>query len=141
MDESTGPTGPVAPDPMELSPPVPRTISLAEILAEAEVTKQKEQLDKALLDSILSVSVLDVKPKLIDWALKGYPNSYSIYEVTVVPPPLCSDGVQRNFMRYVEYLLQKTLYDHMMLLQPRFIDITLVYVIYENTIQIGVVKG
>lgn len=118
----------------------PETISLSDILLSAELIQQQETTDRATLNSILSLSIQSIKPKLVQWALLGFPYGYPIYEVTLVKPVVCSDGVQRDFMGYVEYLLGTTLLAHVSLLQPKFTDIEVRYALFGSTIKIVVIK-
>jgi hypothetical protein len=115
MAESTGPTGP---------PPPPAPITIADILSSVEVLQQKEAADKTVLDAIGTASVESLRSKLVAWALAGFPNAYTLMEVTVNPPPQCSDGVVRDLTSYIMFCSGKTIQDHVALLQEKLVDMT-----------------
>ena len=121
MYSFTGPTGP---------PPPPPPISLSDIMNAIEVLQQKEAADKAALDVISTVSADSLRPKLVSWALAGFPNAYTLMEVTVNPPPQCSDGVVRDLTSYITFCSGKTIQEHVALLQEKLTDMT---VSFANT--------
>jgi hypothetical protein len=88
------------------------SISLSDIQNERDVIFQREQAMKTVLtNSLLNWSVSDIKPKLIDWALQGYPINYEIVRVEIDLLPVCSDGVNRNIPSFIEYCIGCTLAD------------------------------
>jgi len=88
------------------------SISLSDIQNERDVIFQREQTMKTVLtNSLLNWSVSDIKPKLIDWALQGYPINYEIVRVEIDLLPVCSDGVNRSIPSFIEYCIGCTLAD------------------------------
>ncbi len=104
--------------------PAPAPISITDLLNDVEVLQQKEAADKALLDSISTASADSLRPKLVAWALAGFPNAYTLMEVTVNPPPQCSDGVVRGLTDYIVFCSSKTIQEHVALLQEKLADMT-----------------
>ena len=76
--------------------PPPAPITIDDLLNTIEVLKQKEEDDKNTLENIAKVTTDELKTKLIAWAKLGFPNSYELLKITIVPPTTCSDGVKRN---------------------------------------------
>ena len=129
MAESTGPTGP---------PPPPAPITIADILGTVEVLQQKEAADKATLDAISTTSAESLRSKLVAWALAGFPNAYTLMEVTVNPPPQCSDGVVRDLTSYITFCSGKTIQEHVALLQEKLVDMTVSFANMGHAIAIVV---
>jgi hypothetical protein len=84
-----------------------------------EVVTQKEQQDKANLESISTISYETLKTKLLSWATSGFPNVYEIHKLTITPPTICSDGVTRNLSDYIEFCSGKPIQEHVAILQQR----------------------
>jgi hypothetical protein len=100
-------------------PTPPPQITLADILAAAEVVSQKEAQDKAQLDSIGTISFEALRMTLIQWAKSGFPNAAPIYSVAITPPATCSDGVARSLSDYVPFVTGKTMTELIAPLQAR----------------------
>lgn len=122
-----------------VAPPPP--IKLADILAATEVIQQKEAQDKIVLDSIAAQSFESLRTKLIQWGVAGFPNVYSILSVSVVPPPVCSDGVSRSLADYIAFCSGKTIGEHVALLQEKLDDIVVSYANMGESIAIVVSKA
>lgn len=127
----TGPTGP---------PPTPTVITLADILNASEVVRQKESADKAALESIENVTFDSLRTKLIQWASVGFPNAFTILEVPIVPPNVCSDGIARTLSDYIIYCSGKTLEERVAALQTKLPDIVVSFANTGNSIIIIVSK-
>lgn len=104
--------------------PAPAPISITDLLSDVEVLQQKEAADKAALDAIGASSHDSLRPKLVAWALAGFPNAYTLVEVTVTPPPQCSDGVARDLTSYITFCSGKSIQEHVALLQEKLADMT-----------------
>jgi hypothetical protein len=100
-------------------PPPPPQITLADILAASEVVSQKEAQDKAMLESIGSISFETLRVTLIQWAKAGFPNASPLYSVAITPPETCSDGVKRSLSDYVTFVTGKTMAELIAPLQAR----------------------
>ncbi len=127
------PTGPSEPAPLP-------TISIQDILGSVEVSQNREAEDKAKLEAIGVISFETLRSSLLQWATKGFPNAYTIYEVPMVAPALCSDGVARSLPDYIVFCSGKTINEHVDVLQQRLIDITVSYAYTGSTILIVVSK-
>jgi len=126
--ESTGPTGPVM-------------ISLADIVNAAEVVAQKELSDKALLESIGTLSLETVTSKLLLWGKTGFQNAFPLVNVSIVPPAVCSDGVTRSLQDYIQFCSGKTIQQHVQVLQDRMTDISVSFANMGDSISIVVSKA
>lgn len=105
------PAGP-QPDP---EPP----LSLSDILSSVEVLTRKEADDKALLDSIGGMSTAELRTMLVIWATAGCPSAHLFRTITVTPPTVCSDGVARGLEDYITFCSQKTIAEHVAVLQAK----------------------
>lgn len=110
--------------PVILPPPV---ITLNDILSSVEVIAQKEQEDKATLESIALIPHETLKSKLVTWATLGFPNVYEIHRLVIIPPTICSDGVSRNLSDYIEFCSQKPMQEHVASLQQRVQDMVITF--------------
>jgi hypothetical protein len=146
---STGPTGPSEPTPEEALPILPTgpsgpaplpTISIQDILGSVEVSQNRESEDKAKLEAIGVISFETLRSSLLQWATKGFPNAYTIYEVPMTPPNVCSDGVSRSLPDYIVFCSGKTINEHVDVLQQRLIDIAVSFAYTGSVILIVVSK-
>ncbi len=109
-----------------LAPPVdpaPDVLTLADLLADHEFVLIKEAEDAALLDLIGSQSVQGLKPKLLEWLMRGKPDGFPILSLAVNPPTQCSDGITRSLPDYIQFCSGKTIQEHIGLLQAKLPDI------------------
>ena len=140
IDEQTysstfNPYGPPPP------PPPPDILTLADLLAEHDIVVAKERADKELLESIGTQTVQAIKPKLIEWVVKGRPDGFPIIEISVVPPTKCSDGQTRNLPDYVEFCSGKPIQEHVGLLQAKLPDIHVSFANIGGKICVTVLKA
>jgi hypothetical protein len=124
---TSGPTGPsdvgmIMPLPTE---PLPDILSIDDLIDESAQLLAKEARDGDALRTIGLQSTVSLKPKLVEWVVKGKPNVYPIVSVHVEPPPQCSDGVSRNLPEYIEFCSGKSIVDHMALLQAKLVGMVL----------------
>jgi hypothetical protein len=110
--EQTGPTGP---------PPLP-TITIADILNEQQLVLQKEANDKSALEAIGSMTFDSLRSTLIHWASIGFPNAYTLMQVSITPPAVCSDGASRGLADYITFCSGKTINEHVNILQQKLPD-------------------
>ncbi len=139
-----GPTGATGPAEVTLStgpPPPPPTLTLAEIMAAQEVLAKLESDDKDKLEAIGRITIDVLRPKLIAWAVAGFPNNYAIHTLSIAPPACCSDGVVRSLADYIVFCSGKSLADHIAPLQVTLPDITVAYTYSAPTISIVVIKS
>jgi hypothetical protein len=110
--EQTGPTGP---------PPLP-TITIADILNEQQLVLQKEANDKSALEAIGTMTCDSLRSTLIHWASIGFPNAYTLMQVSITPPAVCSDGASRGLADYITFCSGKTINEHVNILQQKLPD-------------------
>jgi hypothetical protein len=116
-------------------------IRLDDILSSQIVLRNQEASDKVLLESIGTISAQIIKPRLIHWASTGFQNAYSIYDIPMRAPPICSDGQRRSLQDYVEFVSGKTIQDHVGILQGRLPDIVVSFAYSGSSIMIVVSKA
>jgi hypothetical protein len=117
------------------------TISLADIQNERDVIFQREQTMKTVLtNALLNWTVSDIKPKLVDWALQGYPINYEIVRVEIDLLPVCSDGVSRSIPSFVAYCIGCTLMDVLNKFYSKISGFLISYQHTSNSVSICVTK-
>ena len=89
--------------------PVKIPLSINDLLNSYEVTVVKETADRACVATFTAPSVDGLKPTLYKWAALGFPAGYTVSTVSLSPPALCLDGVNRTLVYYFEYLIGKTI--------------------------------
>lgn len=126
----TGPTG-----------PVPVIITIQDILSATELLQQKEAADRVLLEGIGNVTFESLKSKLLVWATSGFPNAYSLMDVPIQPPALCSDGQARTLSDYIIFCSGKTIQDHVAVLQAKLPDISVSFANMGTSIAVVVSRS
>jgi len=121
-------------------PPPPDVLTLADLLADQDLLLAKEAVDKNRLESIGSQSVQGLKPKLLEWLMKGKPDGFPILQLEIVPPAQCSDGVARSLPDYIEFCSGKTIQDHVGLLQAKLPDILVSFANIGGMVSVTVLK-
>ena len=121
-------------------PPVPDVLTLADLLADHDFVLAKEAADAALLDSIGGQSVQGLKPKLLEWVMKGQPDGFPILSLDIKPPAQCSDGVARSLPDYIEFCSGKTIQEHVGLLQAKLPDIHVSFANIGGMVAVTVLK-
>lgn len=119
-------------------PVVEPPLSIEDLMNDVVVLQQKEAMDSAALNSIAGISI---REPLVTWATLGFPNAWSIHEVSVVPPARCSDGVARDLAGYIQFVSGKTIGDHVAALQARVTGIVVSYAWTGASILIVVTKA
>ena len=110
---------------LEALPPPPDVLSLADLLNDHSVVETKEQADKALLETIGTSPVSNLRPKFVEWVLKGRPSGFPIITLDIQPPSRCSDGEVRNLSDYITFCSGKSIEEHVAMLQAKLTDIPL----------------
>lgn len=124
--------------PGSTGPPPPQTISIQDILGSAEVVQNREADDKDKLEAIGVISFEALRASLLQWANRGFPNAYTIHEVPMAAPSVCSDGVTRNLPDYILFCSGKTINEHVDVLQQRLVDIVVSFAYSGSAILIVV---
>lgn len=122
-------------------PPPPDVLSLADLLTDQSVVLMKEQADKALLESIGTQTVSNLRPKLVEWVLKGQPSAFPILSLDIRPPARCSDGEVRGLADYIEFCSGKTINEHVSLLQAKLTDIQISFANIGGLVTIVVLRA
>lgn len=123
------------------NPPPPQPISIDELMNSIEALQKKESDDKLLLESIGTTPADDLRSKLLSWAKTGFQNAYEIFKLDITPPDLCSDGVKRNMMDYVQYCSGKQIYEHISPLNEKTTGMSFGYMNYSTYITVVVSKA
>jgi hypothetical protein len=92
----TAATGPVEP---------PNIATLEEIMQSHAVVVAKEAVDRQTLSGLITPMRDQYRSQLFQWGGLGFPAIFIIQTFEVTPPTYCSDGVRRNSVEYVNYLI------------------------------------
>jgi hypothetical protein len=85
-------------------PPVQYLFDIDALVTDHDRLLQKEAEDRAIANTVENPDPIAFKTKLVEWASKGFPDSYPVFSVTITPPTVCSDGVTRDVSQYFEFL-------------------------------------
>lgn len=122
-------------------PPPPDVLTMSDLLSDQSVVVAKEQAHKALLETIGLQSVANLRPKLVEWLLKGRPDGYPILSLDIQPPSVCSDGESRDLTDYIPFCSGKTIHEHVALLQDKLPDIQVSFANFGGMTTIVVLKA
>jgi hypothetical protein len=123
------------------TPPKPYIVSLDELLESRFVVTQKENEDKANITVFFNPEGDDLRPKLFEWANKGFPDIYLLQTISITPPVLCSDGVARSLTQYAEFLLGKTVTECLSTLQSKMPGLEVTMSHSANTLSLHVSRA
>jgi hypothetical protein len=112
----TGPTGPTYDPtlfPTAATGPVepPQIASLEELMQSHAVVVTKETTDRQSLSGLINPLRDQYRPQLFQWAAAGFPPTFVVQMFDITPPNICSDGVSRDPMAYLQFLLNPTTFD------------------------------
>lgn len=125
---------------LQALPPPPDVLTLADLLNETTIIQTKEQEDKSLLETIGSTPVSSLRPKFIEWVLKGCPSGFPLISLDIQPPRQCSDGVARQLPEYIQFCSGKTIEEHVALLQAKLPDIRLSFANIQGKVTVVALK-
>jgi hypothetical protein len=94
------------------------------LVSEHDRLLQKEAADRAILDTIEFPDTTALGAKLVEWANNGFVDGFSIFSITVDPPSLCSDGVNRRLFDYIAYVSNSTIGEKMQRLTSKLKGMT-----------------
>lgn len=120
--------------------PLPEILTLNDLLADTQIVLAKEQSDKAILDTIANQSVHSLRPKLVEWVLRGCPNVHPLLSLDIRPPEKCSDGERRDLTEYIIFCSGKSIHEHVGSLQAKLPDIKVEFALINGCITIVVSK-
>ena len=115
-------------------------IRLDELLSMPNVLLEKERRDVMVLDSISNPEPNQLRLRMTDWALRGFPQFYELFSISIIPSPYCSDGVHRDLYNYIVFVSSKPLNDHIDLLRAKLPDFKIDYEYTGPSIRILVSK-
>ncbi len=122
-------------------PPNPYIVTLSELLSAHNVVVQKEAEDRANASRFVSPNGDDLRPKLFEWANKGFPTIYPIRTLEITAPLTCSDGEARVTLQYLEYLIEKTIPQCLSTLQEKMPGIEVTFSHSANTVTLHVSRA
>ena len=146
--EYTGPTGATGPDlsmfPTAATGPVepPSIATLDELMSSHSVVVAKEAADRAALSGLVNPMRDQYRPQLFQWAGLGFPTIFIVQTFEVTPPTYCSDGVSRNSVEYLNYLIIPNTLDSVLeTIRSLMPGITVSVSFFGNTLRIHVSKA
>ena len=146
--EQTGPTGATGPDlsmfPTAATGPVepPSIATLDELMSSHMVVVAKEAADRAALSGLVNPMRDQYRPQLFQWAGLGFPAIFIVQTFEVTPPTYCSDGVSRNSVEYLNYLIIPNTLDSVLeTIRSLMPGITVSFSFLGNTLRIHVSKA
>jgi len=124
----------------QIEPPAPTVLRLDDLLSHSTILLQKEAADAAALAAIGNPDMNAMRDRLVAWAVTGFAGSVRVCEVSIVPPPQCSDGVSRDLADYIQFVSGKTIYEHLGLLGEKLPDFRVAFVYMGSSIHFTVSK-
>jgi hypothetical protein len=117
--------------------------SLSDLLTSHEVLVQQEAQDRAKIVALGSITVespefTTIKSALVQWASRGCPDAFPMYTINIFPPTVCTDGVSRMFLEYVQYLLPEPLVNYISTLNALLPGMKLTYSFTDTMLRIDV---
>ena len=107
-----------------------------------EATLAQELLDKTTLSVLINPSREAFRPQLFQWAGLGFPDVFIIQTFEINPPNICSDGVSRDMIAYLKFLLSpSTLNIALDAIRSLMPGIIVTFSFFGNTLQIHVTKS
>jgi hypothetical protein len=129
----TAATGPVEP---------PNIATLEEIMQSHAVVVAKENLDRQTLSGLVTPMRDQYRSQLFQWGGLGFPAIFVIQTFELTPPTYCSDGVNRNSVEYVNYLLIPNTLDSVLeTIRSLMPGILVSFSFLGNTLRIHVSRG
>ena len=116
----TGETGPTGPDlsmfPTAATGPTeaPQIVTLEELMQSYAVVVAKQDADKQSLSGLVNPQREQYRPQLFQWAGLGFPATFIVQSFEITPPNVCSDGVTRDTMAYLQFLLSPITFDEVL---------------------------
>lgn len=120
-------------------PPAPPVIRLDDILSDKALYLQQEAQDRDKFAPLLHPNLGDIRTKLVSWATRGFQPPCDLIVVDIMAPNICSDGVQRSFFDYIQFVSGKTMNEHVTSLQAILPDFVVAYSYTRTQLRFGVV--
>jgi hypothetical protein len=84
-------------------------ISISDILNAIDVIQSQENIDKGLVETLITVNETDLRNRLIAWGMSGFLSGYVLYSLQFGRLEKCSDGITRNdLVDYISFLFPNT---------------------------------
>ena len=136
------PTEPTpTPTPEAIVPVVPSIVTIEELMSSHLAIVGQETADRAKLEALTSPTAAVYRPRLLAWAAVGFPPIFVVRAFNITPPSVCSDGVTRDAVNYVWYLLGTEIGDIIANIQSLMPGILVSYSFDQNKLQIHVTKA
>ena len=120
-------------------PPAPPVIRLDDILTDQTLYLQQEARDREKFNVLASPDLGDIRAKLVAWASRGFQLPCDLVIIDITAPNICSDGVQRTFFDYIQFVSGKSITEHLATLQPILPDFQVAYSYTRTQLRVGVV--
>jgi hypothetical protein len=92
----------------------PQIVTLEELMQSYAVVVAKENTDRQALTGLVNPQREQYRPQLFQWAGLGFPSAFVVQSFEITPPNVCSDGVTRDTMAYLQFLLSPTTFDEVL---------------------------
>lgn len=115
------------------------TIRMSEIIAQQSVYLQQEAADRNKFMPLLYPDLEDIRAKLVGWAARNFQGFCDLVVIDIATPNICSDGMQRTFFDYIQFVSGKTVAEHMKTLEPILPDFQVAYSYTRTQLRVGVV--
>ena len=79
-----------------------------------DVTLAKEAVDRQSLSGLIHPMRDQYRPQLFQWASAAFPPAFVVQMFDITPPNICSDGVSRDSMAYLQFLLSPITFDEVL---------------------------
>jgi hypothetical protein len=119
----------------------PHIATIEELLSSHAALVAQETVDRARLGALTSPTPEAYRPRLFAWAAAGFPPIFVVRTFNIAPPSVCSDGVTRDAVNYVWYLLGTEIGDIIANIQSLMPGISVSYSFDQNRLQIHVTKA
>lgn len=119
----------------------PMVVDISELLVSIGAIQVQEASDRTKLSVLLHETRDTLRPQMFEWAAAGFTPIYIVQKFELNPPSICSDGIQRNTLSYIEYLLGKDISQIIADIQALCLGVTISYSILVNTLNIHVSRA
>jgi hypothetical protein len=119
----------------------PMVVDISELLVSIGAIQVQEASDRTKLSVLLHETRDTLRPQMFEWAAAGFTPIYIVQKFELNPPSICSDGIQRNTLSYIEYLLGKDISQIIADIQALCLGVTISYSVSGNTLNIHVSRA
>jgi hypothetical protein len=119
----------------------PMVVDISELLVSIGAIQVQEASDRTKLSVLLHETRDTLRPQMFEWAAAGFTPIYIVQKFELNPPSICSDGIQRNTLSYIEYLLGKDMGQIIAAIQALCLGVTISYSVSGNTLNIHVSRA